>query len=70
MLDPQEGDIGRKVLYRTSHGDIEEGVLVAFNSAYVFVRYGSDVGSKATRYEDCEWVGGPDSNGIRGGERD
>jgi hypothetical protein len=41
MLDPQESDIGRKVLYRTRHDDIEEGVLVSFNSAYVFIRYGS-----------------------------
>lgn len=57
MLDPQDDDIGRKVIYRAGHGQIEEGVLVAFNSAYVFVRYGSDVGSKATRREDCEWLG-------------
>lgn len=59
MIDPQDADIGRKVIYRAGHGDIEEGVLVAFNSVYVFVRYGSDAGSKATRREDCEWLGGP-----------
>lgn len=49
-------DIGRKVLYRTSHGDIEEGVVTSFNSAYVFVRFGADVHSKACAPKDLEWI--------------
>ena len=56
MLDPQQSDIGRKVLYRARDGAIEEGVIVAYNSEYVFVRYGSDIGSKATRREDVELI--------------
>ena len=57
MIEPSKDDIGRKVLYRMQHGPIEEGILVAFNSEYCFVRYGADAGSKATRREDCEWIG-------------
>lgn len=58
MFDPQRDDIGRKVLYRRGDGVIEEGVIVSFNDAYVFVRYGSEVHSKATRREDIELVVG------------
>lgn len=58
MFDPQQTDIGRKVLYRARHGAIEEGIIAAFNSEYVFVRYGSDTGSKATKREDIELMVG------------
>lgn len=47
MIDIQQDDIGRKVLYRSHHGTIEEGVITSYNSVYVFVRFGADVNSKA-----------------------
>ena len=56
MDDVFKEDIGRKVLYRPSHGDSEEGVIVDFNATYIFVRFGNDVGSKACRPENLEWI--------------
>jgi hypothetical protein len=59
MIEPTEADIGRKVIYtgnRYPGGKTEEGVITSFNKAVVFVRYGSDYGSKATSYGDLEWV--------------
>lgn len=47
--------IGRKVLYNAHHF-IEEGVIVSFNSEYIFVRFGSDVSSKACRRQDLELI--------------
>ena len=54
-------DIGRKVVYEPfRHCDtslLEEGVITSFNDTYVYVRYGSDVHSKATRANDLVfWV--------------
>lgn len=63
MIDPKVSDIGRAVVYRNrAHpSEPDQGVLVSFNAAYVFVRYGTDIGAKATRREDCEWaMAGPD----------
>lgn len=44
--------IGQKVVYRAPHGPFtepgDEGVITSVNARYVFVRYGSDTGSKAT----------------------
>lgn len=34
---------------------VEEGVITSFNSSYVFVRYGAEPASKATRREDLHW---------------
>lgn len=52
--------VGRKVVYRAPHnqpdGPCEEGVITSVNDTYIFVRYGSDVGSKATRAEDLELI--------------
>lgn len=57
MIEPTKDDIGRKVLYRDQgRKTIEEGTLVAFNTAYAFVRYGNDAHSKATHLEDIEWM--------------
>jgi len=59
MINPDERDIGRKVIYtgnRYSGGQIEEGVITSYNAAAVFVRYGSDQHSKATSREDLEWM--------------
>jgi len=57
MIEPTKNDIGRKVL-RIDRGrkTIEEGVLVAFISSYAFIRYGSEVGSKASHFCDVEWA--------------
>lgn len=59
MIDPTPADIGRKVVYtgnRYPGGKLEEGVITAFNSTAVFVRYGADAGSKATSRQDLEWL--------------
>ena len=48
-------DIGRKVVYKSFTGN-EEGVITSYNESYVFVRYGSDTGSQATRYEDLSFI--------------
>ena len=64
MIEPTEADIGRKVVYtgnRYPGGELEEGVITSFNSRAVFVRYGADVGSKATSRQDLEWVADPTS---------
>jgi hypothetical protein len=63
MIEPKEQDIGRRVVYR--HLDIhgktidsyvnEVGVITSFNQHYVFVRYGSDQHSKATRKNHLTW---------------
>jgi hypothetical protein len=44
-----------KLVYR-SHPDAEaeEGVITSVTGAFVFIRYGADVHSKATRPEDLE----------------
>lgn len=57
MISPDDRDIGRLVIYREIPGHIrEQGVITSFNDGYVFVRYGSDTHSKATRREDLEWL--------------
>lgn len=51
---------GRKVVYTPYGGcanyEKEEGVITSKNDKYVFVRYGNDVNSKATRPEDIEYI--------------
>lgn len=57
MIDPRPEDEGRRVVYVVRrvprHADV--GVVTSWNDKYVFVRYGGDVGSKATRREDLHW---------------
>jgi hypothetical protein len=56
MIWVTDRDIGRKVVYRDKSGyRVEEGVITSYNDCVVFVRYGADVNSKATRREDLEW---------------
>jgi len=55
MIEPQETDIGRMVIY-VGGFDEEEGIITSFNDKYVFVRYGSEKDSKATRREDLIWA--------------
>lgn len=49
MIKVTTADIDRPVIYRPSPTDKgERGTIVGFNANYVFVRYGTDVTSKAT----------------------
>lgn len=65
MIEPTSKHIGCKVVYRNGLGQFEDGVITSFNDHYVFVRYGADAHSKATRREDLQWM--PHSNGERDG---
>lgn len=53
-------DVERKVIYEPdgnqSFGRIEEGAITSWNDTFVFVRYGADTISKATRPEDLDFV--------------
>ena len=56
MIEPTKADIGRAVLYRPYPGaQTERGIINGFNREYVFVRYGVDIGAKATMRSDLEW---------------
>ena len=58
MIHPTEFDIGRRVLYVGNSyepGRVEAGVITSFNDSYVFVRYGEEIHSKATRREHLDW---------------
>jgi hypothetical protein len=59
VISPEDAaqNIGRKVVYRLGYRT-EEGVITSVNSRYVFVRYGSDVHSKATLPQFLEFVHG------------
>lgn len=56
-LDEAVEHIGRAVVYQ-SHDEapVEQGYVTSVNHRYVFVRYGSDGQSKATRPEDLRWM--------------
>lgn len=57
MIEPTPEDIGRKVIYRMGWTGLEEeGVITFFNDKFVFVRYGSDAGSKGTQRGDLNWA--------------
>ena len=49
--------IGRTVVYLPSRrfGPLESGVITSTNDTFVFVRYGANQTSKATRPEDLEF---------------
>ncbi len=53
-LNEARRHVGHGVVYRTAHGPTEQGVITSVNDAYVFVRYGTDAGSQATRPEQLE----------------
>lgn len=52
--------VGQKVVYRPPHvsrrDQGEEGVITSVGEHFVYVRYGADVGSKATAAQDLEAV--------------
>lgn len=63
MINPDELDTGRLVIYVPTHAngnmghpDCEEGVLTAFDNNFCWVRYGPDLHSKATLRENLEWA--------------
>lgn len=63
MINPTNLDINRSVIYKTwNNQTTEEGVITSFNHFYIFVRYGSDKQSKATKRENLQWVRGEDNN--------
>ena len=52
-----EEDVGKKVIYQNVEMEPkEEGIITSWNDHYIFVRYGSDVGSKATYPRDLQFV--------------
>lgn len=58
MIEPTIDDIGRHVIYvgRNHYGGkADQGVITSFSEHYVFVRYGAETHSKATRRVDLEW---------------
>jgi hypothetical protein len=58
MIEPTGKDIGRRVIYtgnRFPGGELEYGVITSFNPTIIFVRYGSNYGSKGTDRKDLEW---------------
>jgi hypothetical protein len=57
-INPQPSDIGRRVLYLSPGGDvIEEGEVVSFNDAYVFVRFELPTPKACCHRRDLEWIG-------------
>lgn len=55
-LEECKNNIGRKVIYipfdAKDRGLQETGVITSVNNKYCFVRYGSDINSKATNPND------------------
>jgi hypothetical protein len=61
IIKPSLEDVGRKVIYRDKK---EVGVITALTLEYIFVRYGSQQYSKATKREDLDWFGSADTPGL------
>jgi hypothetical protein len=55
-IDEARAAIGQLVVYRRLNQPPDEGVITSVNDRYVFVRYGSQVGSAATNPKDLERV--------------
>ena len=57
MIEPNQSDIGREVIYRVhSNAEAEEGVITRFNEKYVFVRIGKEEEESAvTTRDELEW---------------
>ena len=55
-LDEARASIGLLVVYRRKNQPLDQGVITSVNDRYVFVRYGSQVGSAATSPADLERV--------------
>ena len=55
-LEEARASIGLLVVYRRKGQKPDQGVVTSVNDHYVFVRYGSQVGSAATNPADLERV--------------
>jgi hypothetical protein len=58
MIEPTEADIGKMVYYQPKWMPFayrEKGVITGMNDTYVWVRYGEQIGSQATKRDDLEW---------------
>ena len=55
-IDEARAHIGQLVVYRRLGQPPDQGVITSVNDRYVFVRYGSQVGSAATNPKDLERV--------------
>ena len=55
-IDEARASIGLLVIYRRKNRPPDQGVITSVNDRYVFVRYGSQVGSAATNPADLERV--------------
>lgn len=56
MIHPTPNDVGRHVLYQSTVRERRQrGVITSMNEFFVFVRYGADSASQATRRQDLEW---------------
>lgn len=57
MIAPTPSDIGRTVAYRDHpNTNPELGIVTSFDRFFVFVRYGADLHSRATKASHLEWV--------------
>ena len=56
MIEPNQSDIGLKVIFRV-HGSakVEEGVITRLNKKYVFVRFGKEEKSAVMTRDELEW---------------
>ena len=55
-IDEARDSIGLLVVYRRKGQPPDQGVITSVTDRYVFVRYGSQVGSAATNPKDIEVV--------------
>ena len=55
-LEEARASIGLSVVYRRKNQKPDQGVVTSVNDRYVFVRYGSQVGSAATNPADLQQV--------------
>jgi hypothetical protein len=57
--------VGDGVVYRPDEGDPEQGVVSSVGERWVFVRYGSDSGAKATEPGMLDWLAPSPAGGSR-----
>jgi hypothetical protein len=56
MIDPNQSDIGQKVIIRVRcNAKVEEGVITRLNKKYVFVRFGKEEKSAVMTRDELEW---------------
>jgi hypothetical protein len=56
MIEPNQSDIGRKVIFRINgNARVEEGVITRLNKKYVFVRFGKEEKSAVMTRDELKW---------------